>query len=150
MDLNPDFRDMLRLLNANGVEYLIVGSFALALHGRPRVTGDIDIFVRPTRENALRVMKALADFGMALPGVTAEDFEQPDHIVQLGYPPVRIDLITSITGVEWDAAWSGRLTGELAGEPIFYLGLRELIANKRATGRAKDLGDIEGLEPFTG
>lgn len=145
MDLNPDFSDMLRYLNAHHVEYLVVGSFALALHGRPRVTGDIDLFVRPSAENGTRVMKALSDFGMTLPGLQAIDFEAPDQIVQLGYPPVRIDLITSISGVSWDDAWRGRVLGELGGQPVHYLGLSEFIANKKASGRPKDLGDIDGL-----
>ncbi len=146
MDPNPDFKDMLRCLNARGAEYLVVGGFALALHGRPRATGDMDLLVRPTPENAGRVMQALADFGMALPELSADDFSRPGRVVQLGYPPVRIDLITSITGVEWDSAWRGRALGELAGEPVSFLGLQEFIANKRATGRARDLGDIDGLE----
>lgn len=146
MDPNPDFRDMLRCLNARGVEYLVVGSFALAFHGRPRSTGDMDIFVRPSPENAARIMDALRDFGFALPDISGDDFSRPDQIVQLGYPPVRIDLITSLTGVDWDAAWNGRTAGELAGEPVNFIGLREFIANKRSTGRAKDLGDIDGLE----
>jgi hypothetical protein len=146
MDLNPDFSDMLKCLNAQGVEYLVVGSFALALHGRPRVTGDIDLLVRPSSENAQRIMRALAEFGMALPGLNASDFSKPDQIVQLGFPPVRIDLITSITGVTWDEAWQGRVSGKMGGHPVHYLGLREFIANKKATGRAKDLGDIDSLD----
>ena len=145
MDLNPDFSDMLRCLNAQHVEYLVVGSFALALHGRPRVTGDIDLLVRPSPENAARVMRALADFGMAMPGLSEADFAQPGQIVQLGYPPVRIDLITSITGVSWEDAWQGRVSGEMGGNPIHFLGVSEFIANKKATGRPKDLGDIDSL-----
>ena len=145
MDLNPDFSDMLRCLNAQHVEYLIVGSFALALHGRPRVTGDIDMLVRPSPDNAQRVMKALAEFGMALPGISEADFAEPGQIIQLGYPPVRIDLITSISGVTWEEAWRGRVTGEMGGQPVCYLGLTEFIANKKASGRPKDLGDIDGL-----
>jgi hypothetical protein len=145
MNVEPDFRDMLACLNGRRVEYLIVGSFALAFHGRPRATGDIDILVRPSPENASRVMEALADFGMALPGISAGDFERPDMVVQLGVPPVRIDLITSITGVSWEQASAGRVEGNLGDVPVHFLGLDEFIANKRATGRAKDLGDLEGL-----
>ena len=145
MDVEPDFRDMLACLNGRGVEYLIVGSFALAFHGKPRATGDIDILVRPSPENAARMMAALADFGMALPGISAADFERPDMVVQLGVPPVRIDLITSITGVTWDQAFAGRVEGMLGDVRVSYLGLDDFIVNKRATGRPKDLGDIDAL-----
>jgi hypothetical protein len=146
MDLNPDFRDMLRCLNARGVEHLVVGSFALAFHGRPRTTGSMDLYVRPSPENAARIIDALRDFGFALPEISADDFSRPDRIVQLGHPPVRLDLITSITGVDWEVAWNGRMAGEPAGVPVHFLGLRDCIANKRAVGRAKDLADIDGLE----
>ena len=145
MDLNPDFSDMLRCLNAHHVEYLVVGSFALAMHGRPRVTGDIDILVHPSPDNARRVMLALAEFGMALPDLSESDFAQPGQIVQLGLPPVRIDLITSITGVSWEEAWRGRVSGEMGGHLTHFLGVREFIANKKATGRPKDLGDLDSL-----
>lgn len=146
MDLNHDFRDMLKCLNARNVEYVVVGSFALAFHGRPRATGDIDLWVRPSASNAERIMSALADFGMALPGLSSEDFHQPDRVVQLGYPPMRIDLVTSITGVSWEAAAAGAVSTEMGGVPVRVLGLREFVANKKAVGRPKDLGDIDGLD----
>lgn len=145
MDLNPDFSDMLKCLNAQRVEYLVVGSFALAFHGRPRVTGDIALLVRPSEGNARRIMKALAAFGMALPELSAEDFSRPGRVVQLGHPPVRIDLVTSITGVSREDAWRGSVEGVMGGSRVRFLGLKEFIANKRATGRPKDLGDLDGL-----
>ena len=145
MEVERDFREMLLCLNAKRVEYLIVGSFALAFHGKPRVTGDIDILVRPSGDNASRIMLALDEFGMALQGLSAADFAQPGQIVQLGLPPVRIDLITSITGVSWEEADRGSVEGKLGDVPVRYLGLAEFIANKKASGRPKDLGDIDGL-----
>ncbi len=146
MELERDFKEMLSCLNARHVEFLVVGSFALAFHGKPRLTGDIDLLVHPTPENGARVMQALQDFGMALPGLSAADFEKPGQVVQLGVPPVRIDLVTSITGVSWEQVSQGGVDGTLGGVSVRYIGLHEFILNKRATGRPKDLGDIDGLE----
>ncbi len=145
MEVQPDFRDMLVLLNEKEVEYLIVGGYALAFHGAPRFTGDIDIFVRPESENASRVLEALAAFGFRFPNLTAADFENPDRVVQLGVPPVRIDIITSISGVSWDEAAAAREQGYYGDVPVCYIGLREYIKNKRSAGRKKDLADIEAL-----
>ena len=145
MEVQPDFKDLLELFNAHQVEYMIVGGYSLAFHGAPRYTGDIDIFVKPTLENARRILTALDEFGFGSLGLTVEDFERPDNIVQLGVPPVRIDLITSITGVSWEDALSDCVDGKYGELPVKYIGLDEFISNKRATGRKKDLSDLEAL-----
>jgi hypothetical protein len=145
METQPDFRELLALFNAHHVEYLIVGGYALAFHGAPRFTGDLDIFVKPDTANAQRILTALAAFGFASVGLTPSDFERSDQVVQLGVPPVRIDLITSITDVSWDEAWAGRTAGSYGEIPVYYIGREQFIANKRATGRTKDLADLEML-----
>ncbi|MCX6641482.1 MAG: hypothetical protein NTW14_13540 [bacterium] len=145
MEIQPDFKELLELLNARSVEYLVVGAHALAFHGAPRTTGDLELWVAPTADNAAKIFSALTDFGFGDVGLTPADFTQPDQIVQLGFPPVRIDLITSLTGVTWDAAWPSRTSGRLAGIPVFYLNREQFIVNKRATHRKKDLADLEAL-----
>jgi len=145
MEVHPDFRDLLALLTRHEVASLIIGGYALAFHGAPRFTGDIDLYVRPDAENAGRVMAALVDFGFGSLDISAADFEQPNRVVQLGVPPVRIDLVTSITGVDWDTADAGKASGAYGDVPVYYLGRREFAANKRATGRLKDLADLEAL-----
>jgi hypothetical protein len=145
MEVQPDFRDLLALLNEHEVEYLIVGAYALAFHGAPRFTGDIDVYVRPDGENANRVAAALTKFGFGSVGISAADFERPGRVVQLGVAPVRIDLITSISGVSWNEAEAGRVAGTYGDLSVFFLGRGELVANKRATGRKKDLADLEAL-----
>jgi hypothetical protein len=145
METQPDFRELLALFNAHHVEYLIIGGYALAFHGAPRFTGDLDIFVHPEAANAQRILAALAAFGFASVGLTLSDFERPDQVVQLGVPPVRIDLITSITGVSGDEAWTGRVIGRFGDIPVSYIGRAQFVANKRATGRTKDVADLEVL-----
>jgi hypothetical protein len=145
MEVQPDFRDLLALLNEHKVDYLIVGGYALAFHGAPRFTGDIDIFVRPDSENAARVLDALGAFGFRFPNLTAEDFENPNKVVQLGVPPVRIDIITSISGVSWEEAEAAKEPGIFGDVPVAFIGRREYIKNKRSAGRRKDLADIEAL-----
>ena len=145
MDVQPDFRELLALLNAHKVEYLIVGGYALAFHGAPRFTGDIDVFVRPESANASRVIEALAAFGFQFRDLTAADFEKPNNVVQLGVPPVRIDLITSLSGVSWEEAEDAKEPGVFGDVPVCYIGRREYIKNKRSSGRKKDLADIEAL-----
>lgn len=145
MEAQPDFRDLLASLNAHDVAYIVVGGYALAWHGAPRFTGDIDVFVRCDATNAERIMSALEDFGFGSVGISAADFAQPDRVVQLGVPPVRIDLITSISGVTWEEADRGKVAGAYGDVPVFYIGRREFTANKRATGRKKDLADLEAL-----
>jgi hypothetical protein len=145
MEVQRDFRELLESFNAHQVEYLIVGGYALAFHGAPRFTGDLDLLVRPTPENARRILGALGAFGFGSLGLTEADFSKADRVVQLGVPPVRIDLVTSITGVDWERAAAGGAAGRFGSVDVRYLGREEFIANKRATGRHKDLADIEAL-----
>ena len=145
METQPDFRELLALFNAHHVEYMVIGGYALAFHGAPRFTGDLDLLVKPDTANAQRILAALEAFGFASVGLTRSDFEPPDQVVQLGVPPVRIDLITSITGVSWDEAFAGRTAGRYGDLPVDYIGREQFIANKRATGRQKDVADLEAL-----
>jgi hypothetical protein len=145
MEVQQDFRDLLALFNAHKVDYIIVGAHALAYHGAPRYTGDMDIFVRPDSENAERILRALDKFGFGSLGLKVEDFAAPDKVVQLGVAPVRIDIVTSITGVSWEDANAGRVAGSYGGLEVHYLGKREFILNKRALGRKKDLADLEAI-----
>jgi hypothetical protein len=145
MEIQPDFKDLLELFNAHKVEYLIVGGYALAFHGAPRYTGDIDILVRPTEGNAIRILKALDEFGFGSVGLTKDDFQDPDKVVQLGMPPVRVDIMTSVTGVPLNDVFAGEVDGNYGDVPVKYIGRDQFIANKRTTGRKKDLADLENL-----
>ena len=118
---------------------------ALAFHGFPRYTGDIDILVNANAVNARRIMAALKEFGFGAVGLKEEDFEKPDKVVQLGMSPVRVDLLTSITGVTWEEAWAGRMQGKYGELPILFIGREPLVSNKRALGRKRDLADLEAL-----
>ena len=142
--LNRDFKEFAELLNAEGVEYLVVGGYALAAHGHPRYTGDIDFWLRPSSENIDRLLKVLRRFGFESLGLKAADFG-PDSVVQLGQPPRRIDLLTSIDGVEFDACWARREQVTVDGVPLAIIGLDDFAANKRSSGRLKDLADLESL-----
>jgi len=145
MGIQPDFRDLLALFNAHKIDYIIVGAYALAFYGAPRYTGDIDIYVRPDPENAQRIMAALDEFGFGSVELSAADFELPDKVIQLGVPPVRVDMVTSIMGVSWNDAFSGRVEGTYGDVPVHYIGREHFILNKRALGRKKDLADLEAL-----
>ena len=145
MEVQPDFKELLALLNAHGIEYVIVGGYALAFHGAPRYTGDLDIMVRADSENAALIIKALDQFGFGDAGLTPDDFQHPEKVVQLGVPPVRVDILTSLTGVSSDEAFSSRVEGTYGGVPVYFLGRDQLVANKRALGRKRDLADIEAL-----
>ena len=146
--LNEDFRDLLVLLADTGVEFVVVGAYALALHGAPRASGDIDLFVRPAPSNAERLLQALARFGAPLQaaGVTAADLAQPGAVYQIGLPPRRIDLLTEISGVSFDEAWGSRIPTEVDGRTVPFIGRDALLKNKRASGRPKDLADIARLQ----
>lgn len=145
--MSEDFRDLLSALVNSGARFIVVGAHALAAHGVPRVTGDLDVWVEPTPENAARVWHALAAFGAPLDALDLResDFAKPDIVAQLGLPPYRIDLMTSISGVTFADAWDGRLESTLLGVGVAFLGRDEFIRNKRASGRRRDLGDIEAL-----
>jgi hypothetical protein len=144
--MNPDFVDLLREFIAAEVRFLVVGAYALALHGRPRATGDLDIWVDPTPANASRVMRALAAFGAPLAEISADDFARPGIAYQIGVPPGRIDILTDLTGLTFAEAWVDRLRRPFGDVDVDFIGRASFIRNKRATGRPKDLGDIEGME----
>lgn len=143
----PDFRDVLQELVAANARFLVVGAHALSAHGVPRATVDLDIWIWPDPENAQRVFDALARFGAPLEalGVTTADFINPDNVAQFGLPPFRIDIMTSVSGVTFDAAWNERAEGEIEGVLVPIIGRDSFIKNKRASGRKKDLADLESL-----
>lgn len=144
MELHSDHRDLLAILNAKEVAYVVVGGIALAHHGAPRFTGDIDLLVQPSPENARRLVAALVEFGFGSVGLVEGDFLTEGQVVQLGFEPWRIDLLTRLAGVTWDEAVAGAETGDF-GVPAPVLGRAELIRNKRAVGRPQDLADIARL-----
>jgi hypothetical protein len=144
--LHKDLREFVELLNSHGVEYVVVGGHAVAFHGHPRFTGDIDFLLSPTPGNAARVLACLHEFGFADLTLTEAELVTPGRVIQLGRAPNRIDLLTSISGVSYDEAWQGRVAGELDGLPVSYLGLEALLRNKRAAGRSKDAADVEQIE----
>jgi predicted nucleotidyltransferase len=143
MSLNADLREFIGLLNSRGVEYVIVGAHSLAFHGRPRYTGDLDILLSPSPENAEKVASVLAEFGFA--DFKPSDFTEPDQITQLGRVPNRIDLFTGISGVATAEALAKKISTDLAGLPVFMLSKELLIQNKRAVARPQDLADIDAL-----
>ena len=145
MKVQKDFREFLELLNEHEVKFIIVGGYALAFHGAPRFTGDIDVFVKPDHENAKRILNALADFGFSSLDITIDDFQDQNKVIQLGLPPVRIDLITSISGVTWEEADASKEPGLFGDVSVSYIGKKQFIFNKRASGRKKDLADLESL-----
>lgn len=145
MEIQKDFKEFFALLNAHKVEFVIVGGYALAYHGAPRYTGDIDILVRTGKSNAGKVLKALSEFGFSGLDLSADDFSSPDRVVQLGLPPIRIDILTSLTGVTWQDATAETLDLDYDGIPVRVIGRNALIANKVATGRTQDLADVEAL-----
>ena len=144
--LNPDYRDILSAFSDANVEYLVVGAYAVAAHGLPRATGDIDLFVRPTLANATRVWNALRAFGAPLDRVDAADFAREGTILQVGVVPRRIDVITAIEAVSFDEAWRSKVDLELDGLRLPVIGLQELLKNKRAVGRPQDRADVERLQ----
>lgn len=144
--LNQDFRDIISALSNAHAEYLLVGAYAMAYHGAPRATGDLDIWVRPDLENASRVIAALREFGAPMEGINQEDLSREDWVIQLGVVPRRIDLITTISGVAFAEAWASRAIASIEGLQIPTIDLRSLIQNKKASGRPKDLVDAKALE----
>ena len=143
--LNPDYRDMLSAFADAEVDYLVIGAYAMAAHGHPRATGDIDLWVRSTSANANRVLEALSAFGAPLTAVDRNDFQTPDTVFQIGVSPRRIDILTTIEGVDFEEAWSERVAIEIEGLTVPVIGRKHLITNKRALGRQQDLADIERL-----
>ncbi|MFM8495071.1 MAG: hypothetical protein ACKOEM_06035 [Planctomycetia bacterium] len=147
--MNRDFAEMLNALSAEGAEVLVVGAYAVAGHGLPRATGDIDLWVRPTRENAARVWKALERFGAPRSRLSPTSFTEPDLVYQIGLPPNRIDILTTIDGVAFADAWSDRVTSTVDGVTFQMISKHHLVANKRATGRPQDLADVARLEELS-
>lgn len=145
MALNEDFREFIALLNDNGVKYLVVGGYAVAFHGHPRYTKDLDFWIWPESHNAENVLKALHDFGFSTLGLQTSDFMAPDVAIQLGQPPNRIDLLTSVTGLDFETAFQHRQEVVFEGIPINFIALEDLVKNKQATGRLQDLADVEKL-----
>ncbi|MFO7708794.1 MAG: hypothetical protein R6V84_11520 [Desulfobacterales bacterium] len=145
MEIQSDFRDLLESFNKHKVEYLIVGGYALAFHGAPRYTGDLDIFINASADNADRILNALKEFGFGSAGLSVQDFSEPNKVIQLGYPPVRIDIVTSISGVSWAEAFQNRVGGKYGETPVFFIGREQFVVNKRTVGRKRDLADLEAL-----
>ena len=145
MDIQSDFKDLLELFNKYQVKFLIVGGYALAFHGAPRMTGDIDLFIDTNSENAQRIMQALGEFGFGDVGLTLQDFILPEKVIQLGVPPVRVDILTSLSGVSWEKAYRSKESGKYGNVPVFYINKELFLFNKRAIGRKKDEADIEAL-----
>lgn len=143
--LNKDFREFIESLNSNKVKFLVLGGYALAFHGHPRYTKDLDIWLEASSENARRIIQALADFGFAGLGVSKDDFLVEGQIVQLGYPPNRIDLINSPDGIDFDECYKARIEIDLNGLIIPIIDLENFRKNKKAAGRAQDLADLEKL-----
>ena len=146
--MNQDFLDVLGALTNGGVDFVIVGAHALAVHGVPRATGDIDIFVRPCVENARRVFAALEDFGAPLEahGVSLGDFALPGYVYQIGLPPRRIDILTQVSGLSFEDVWETKVGMVVGDVKVFFIGREAMITNKRASGRTKDLVDVETLK----
>lgn len=145
MELNQDFKEFIELLNVHKVEYLVVGGYAVGFYGRPRFTGDIDFWIAISKTNANKILLVLKKFGFESLGIKQEDFLKEDLILQLGYEPCRIDILTSLTGVNFQECYQRKVTADLDGLLINFININDLKVNKSKTGRAKDLGDIENL-----
>jgi predicted nucleotidyltransferase len=146
MVLNKDFREFIKLLNDNGVKYLIVGGYAVGFHGYPRYTKDLDIWILVSEENAEHVLNALTQFGFGSLGLKKDDFLNPDDFIQLGYPPNRIDLVMSCDGIEFETSYQLKITVEADGLEINFIDLESLRINKLASGRPQDLADLDNLK----
>ena len=144
--LPPDFKEFLQALNHSGVEYLLVGGYAVAYHGYPRTTAGIDIWIRVAQESALRTMEALRKFGFGASDASEQMFLIAGRVVRMGVPPLRIELLTSISGVEFDPCYARRIKASIDGITVTVICKEDLLANKRATGRAKDTADVEQLQ----
>jgi hypothetical protein len=145
MELAPDFDEFIGSLIARGAEFIIVGAYALAFHGAPRFTGDLDILIQPTRDNAARVIAAIAAFGFPVTDLTPEALADRRRMLEMGVPPVQIHVMSAITGVDWDEAAGDAVEGPLGRHTVRFLGRETFLRNKRAAGRAKDLADVEAL-----
>ena len=148
MKVSKDFKEFIELLNKNNVNYLLVGGYAVGYHSRPRYTEDIDIWIEPSLENAKKIIHVLNKFGFTGVSVSIEELIQPEKIIQLGLPPQRIDILTSIDGVNFNDAWERRIVDSFGDIPVFIISLKDLIKNKSSSGRIKDLQDIEWIKMY--
>lgn len=147
MERFDDFEEWFGCLNRHRVDYVVVGGYAVGHHGHPRYTADLDVWYRVDEGNVARLLEALEEFGFGSLGLKPADFLRAGNVIQLGYPPEQIDLLTRVSGLTWEEAARDRSVGTYGEAEVPYLGLRSLLKNKRATGRAKDLGDLEELDP---
>ena len=147
MEPAPDFDEFIGCLTAHGVEFVIVGAYALAFHGAPRFTGDLDVLIRPTPGNASRLLDALTAFGFAAPELTPDAIVDDRRMIEMGVPPVQIHVMSAISGVSWDDVAADRVTGPFGRHTVMFLGRDSFLRNKRAAGRPKDLADIDALQP---
>jgi hypothetical protein len=145
METQEEFERLLALFNAHKVEYVVVGGYALAFHGAPRLTGDLDLLVKPDRQNARRILAALDEFDFASMQLTLADFTMPEKVVQLGEPPMQVDMMTTLTGVSWENAAAGKVRGKYGRTPIHVISRDDFVANKKALGRQRDLADLEAI-----
>jgi hypothetical protein len=147
MILNQDFKEFIQSLNDNQVHYLIIGGYAVAFHGHPRYTKDLDVWIKPAQDNAQKLLQALDEFGFGSLSLKEEDFMEPGQIVQLGYPPNRIDILTNPSGVDFETCFNARVTVKVDDTELNFIDLDNLKRNKKASGRFQDLADLENLEP---
>ena len=143
---SQDFKEFVELLVKHKAEYLIVGGYAVGFHGHPRYTGDLDIWLNPTEENAVKVVKCVNEFGFSSFGLKASDFTKEGNVVQLGYPPLRIDLLTEIDGVTFEECYSNKMEVELEGVLVDFIGYQDLLKNKKQSGRHRDMDDVDNLQ----
>ena len=146
MVLNKDFKEFIKLLNQNNVKYLVVGGYALAFHGHPRYTKDLDIWVLANNKNSLNIINSLDQFGFTTLGLSTKDFIQQGQVIQLGYPPTRIDILTSASGVSFNECFDSKIVIQIEDINVNFINIENLIKNKQATGRLQDLADIEKLQ----
>ena len=146
MLLNRDFKEFVELLNHNEVEYLIVGGYALGIHGYPRYTGDLDIWIRPIADNAKKMVKVFDEFGLSSLGLTQNDFSESGNVIQIGYPPLRIDILTSPDGVSFEECYKDKFVFESDGIVMHIIGFDDFKKNKEASGRSKDIEDLRSLK----
>ncbi|HLW20296.1 MAG TPA: hypothetical protein VKX33_08235 [Cyclobacteriaceae bacterium] len=146
MIFEQDFIDFIELLNLHRVEYMVIGAHALAYHGRPRHTGDLDVWIKPSEENASKMIAVINDFGFGSLGIIEQDFLKNNFVTQLGYPPLRIDILNSISGIGFDEAYENKVQGSVGNLSVSFINVQEFIKNKEASGRPKDWGDIAALK----
>lgn len=146
MELEPDFKEFCELLNRHEVKYMVVGGYAMAAHGHPRYTNDMDFWVSTSEENAEKVVKVLQEFGFGSLGFRKEDFLELGQIIQIGYPPFRIDILTDLSGIQFEDCYQRSVHVDVAGLPIRFISTRDLITNKKSSARDKDLLDVKNLE----